>query len=227
MWRRFGSLEIKATFFPHLFNTTAHYNQQRLLVYAQPLRMPRFKGRSVNACHYCRSQKTKCNGGTSRISGLTIQSDMPRTEQPCTRCRASQRPCVYSHREKVLTVPESYLRGMENELSQLRRPIQENQRPLTQESSVPLSNGLEEQTIPDRLIENSTTEHFVRKLKNVYSTRSQDIPGVSPLSAGLATDQSNFHDNDDQSAISDYTYIPLDNDSNSMKYPNIYVLNLF
>ncbi|KAJ5378609.1 hypothetical protein N7509_011728 [Penicillium cosmopolitanum] len=146
--------------------------------------MPRFKGRSINACHYCRTQKVKCSG--------------------------------------------------ESELAQLRQPVGDNQRRVTQvgyQFTTPSSIGLEGQAIPDRLIENSTTEHFVRKLKGVYSTRSQDISGVSPLSNGSTADRSNFHDNDDRSATSDYTYIPLDNDSNHAKVfvklpPHSYALYL-
>lgn len=179
--------------------------------------MPRFKGRSINACHYCRTQKVKCSGGTSRFLVHRHQPDKSRTEQPCVKCRSSQRTCVYSFREKAISIPESYLRRLESELAQLRQPVGDNQRRVTQvgyQFTTPSSIGLEGQAIPDRLIENSTTEHFVRKLKGVYSTRSQDISGVSPLSNGSTADRSNFHDNDDRSATSDYTYIPLDNDSN-------------
>ncbi|CAI7611447.1 unnamed protein product [Penicillium manginii] len=129
---------------------------------------------------------------------------------------------------------QSYLRRLENGLAQIRQPVRNNQRLVTQtgyQFTTPSRNGVEEQAIPDRFIENSTTEHFVRKLKGVYSTRSQGISGVSALSTSSTPDRFNFHDNDDRSANSDYSYIPLENDSNHAKVfvklpPHSYALYL-
>ncbi|KAJ5490164.1 hypothetical protein N7453_010989 [Penicillium expansum] len=79
------------------------------------------------------------------------------------------------------------------------------------QSTTPSSNGFQVQgLLPERLIENSTTEHFVRKLKDVYSTPTQEKSGVSPFPMTSASRVTESHDTNFQSTTSDYTYIPLE-----------------
>lgn len=118
-----------------------------------------------------------------------------------------------------MTVPESYLRRLESEIAQLRQPVRPDQRVLTGvnlDPRTPSSKGLEEDDLPCRLIENSTTEHFIRKLKHVYSAQRPRITVGSPSSTGHTPDQANHSDMERQSATSDYTYVPLESDNNSM-----------
>ncbi|KAK4862345.1 hypothetical protein LT330_003483 [Penicillium expansum] len=79
------------------------------------------------------------------------------------------------------------------------------------QSTTPSSNGFQVQgLLPERLIESSTTEHFVRKLKDVYSTPTQEKSGVSPFPMTSASRVTESHDTNFQSTTSDYTYIPLE-----------------
>ncbi|KGO75807.1 Pyruvate/Phosphoenolpyruvate kinase [Penicillium italicum] len=138
-------------------------------------------------------------------------------------------------KERVVTIPESYVRRLESEIAQLRQPSRDNQRAVTHASdqlTTPLSNGSQEQgVLPERLIENSTTEYFVRKLKGVYSTPTQEKSGVSPFPTTSTPDVSEFHNNEIQSTTSNYTYIPLEYDNSQPKVlvklpPHSYALYL-
>lgn len=116
---------------------------------------------------------------------------------------------MFPSRERVVTIPESYVRRLESEIAQLRQPSHDSQRVVTHTSdqlTTPWRNGSPEQgLLPERLFENSTTEHFVRKLKNVYSTPTQDKSGVSSLPMTSTPDVAEFPANNVQSVTSDYT----------------------
>ncbi|EXL83440.1 hypothetical protein FOPG_03974 [Fusarium oxysporum f. sp. conglutinans race 2 54008] len=58
--------------------------------------MGKFQGRKLVACTACHSQKLKCSG-----------------DIPCHRCIQRNRECVYPTKDKFITVPESYLRDIE------------------------------------------------------------------------------------------------------------------
>ncbi|OGM40377.1 hypothetical protein ABOM_010595 [Aspergillus bombycis] len=162
--------------------------------------MPRFKGRSARACFYCRSQKVKCSG-----------------EQPCVKCVSSRKTCVFPSQERLTTVPENYLRRLESEIVRLRQPSRDGQRAVTHTSyqpTTPYSDGSQEQILPERLVENSTTEHFVRKLKGVYSNPIQEVAGVPPFPTTSTPSVSELNA---QSTASSYTYIPLEHDNSRPK----------
>lgn len=107
------------------------------------------------------------------------------------------------------------MRRLESEIAQLRQPSVDSQRVVThaEQPTTPLSAGTPEQTAQDRLIENSTTEHFVRRLQGVYSNRDQGS-GDSRFPATSTPDGTAFRQNDIQSTASKYTYIPLEDDNN-------------
>ncbi|PLB53913.1 hypothetical protein P170DRAFT_469393 [Aspergillus steynii IBT 23096] len=137
-----------------------------------------------------------------------------------------------------MTVPESYVRRLESEIAQLRQPSRDSQRVVTQAScqlTTPSSNGTPEQTLQERLIENSTTEHFVHRLKGVYSNSTQENSGTSPFPTTPTPDVNEFHDNEIQSTASKYTYIPLEDDNSRpkvfVKFPphsySLYLLGQF
>ncbi|KAJ5083301.1 hypothetical protein N7456_012728 [Penicillium angulare] len=162
--------------------------------------MPRFKGRSQSACYYCRSQKVKCSG-----------------KHPCAKCVSSQKTCVFPSQERVVTIPESYVRRLESEIAQLRQLSRDDQRAATHASDqLATTSSNDSQTqglLPERLIENSTTEHFVRKLKCVYAVRGQGTSRVSPFLTTSTQDATEYHDNNIHSTTSNYTYIPLETDN--------------
>ncbi|KAI9041800.1 Pyruvate/Phosphoenolpyruvate kinase [Aspergillus affinis] len=116
-----------------------------------------------------------------------------------------------------MTVPESYVRRLESEIAQLRQTSRDSQVAVIHAShrqpTTPSSNEVQEQTRSERLIENSTTEHFVRRLKGVYSNPYQDMSSPSPFPTTLAPDETGFHESDAQPKASNYTYIPLENDN--------------
>ncbi|KAG7411380.1 hypothetical protein Forpe1208_v010009 [Fusarium oxysporum f. sp. rapae] len=62
--------------------------------------MGKFQGRKLVACTACHSQKLKCSG-----------------DIPCHRCIQRNRECVYPKKDKFITVPESYLRDIEEKAS--------------------------------------------------------------------------------------------------------------
>ncbi|OJI97991.1 hypothetical protein ASPVEDRAFT_880480 [Aspergillus versicolor CBS 583.65] len=148
--------------------------------------MRRFKGRSAKACHYCHTQKVKCSG-----------------ERSCTRCQASHRDCIFASKDRLVTVPENYVHTLQNEVHQIRQ---------LQAERGPIPGNAERQSLhdanPERLIENSTTEYFVSKLKGACSASEGDryqengIPETpeSTSRSGLSHPQH---------SISNYTYVPL------------------
>ncbi|KAH8434480.1 fungal specific transcription factor domain-containing protein [Aspergillus melleus] len=82
-----------------------------------------------------------------------------------------------------------------------------------QQPTTPSSNELQEQTLSERLVENSTTEHFVRRLKGVCSHPHQDRSGISPFPMTSTPDEIGFRESDAQPKSSNYTYIPLESDN--------------
>ncbi|KAL1860573.1 hypothetical protein VTK73DRAFT_7272 [Phialemonium thermophilum] len=108
-------------------------------------------GRNNVACFSCHSWKVKCSGG-----------------HPCERCRKRNRECSYPVRDRVLTVPESYLRCLEmNVLDRNTAKGRDTDSALgldmTQNSQARPPNRV--QTSP--LLDDCSAEYFVQKLKEV------------------------------------------------------------
>ncbi|KAL4877966.1 hypothetical protein BJY04DRAFT_230241 [Aspergillus karnatakaensis] len=145
--------------------------------------MPRYQGRSAKACCYCRSQKIKCSG-----------------EWPCTKCLSAKRECLFVSKDRLRSVPEDYIRRLENEISQLRQASRT--RPSSEHATV--------QPHPERLIENTTTEYFVSKLKGACAAPASESPPVHQTAATPAGGIASYPPT--SPSISAYTYLPLDYD---------------
>ncbi|KAH8892981.1 hypothetical protein GQ53DRAFT_793732 [Thozetella sp. PMI_491] len=127
--------------------------------------MGRFKGRNAVACRACHSQKLKCNGGS-----------------PCQRCELRNRECIYPEKEKYYTLPESYVRKLEREVTAARQSCVSPASPSTEETSgslprggeaidsVPLSELSDSRAARTQLREDCSAERFVHKLKEVSSS---------------------------------------------------------
>lgn len=95
--------------------------------------MKRYKGRNAVACTACHAQKLKCPGGgfLSSCLPLFIRSWTRRTASsltcsiglPCQRCLNRGRECLYPKRDKLISIPESYLRELEREVAYSRQQL--------------------------------------------------------------------------------------------------------
>ncbi|KAK2596107.1 hypothetical protein QQS21_006454 [Conoideocrella luteorostrata] len=162
--------------------------------------MSRYKDRSSSACYYCRKQKVKCSGG-----------------HPCSKCLASQKECFFPSKDAVLTVPESYLRKLENEIAQLRQSLSsaasESTTSAKDRDVVLQDKNAAAANASDRLLDDSTTEHFVGKLKSVYCGQ---IFASSPeylIKMPNTSCSGNAKESDEQVTGPSYTYVPLNHDS--------------
>lgn len=175
--------------------------------------MRRFKGRAAKACHYCHTQKVKCSGGMLCLldRGRVITCD---PERPCTRCQASHRDCIFPSKDRLVTVPENYVRTLQNEVNQLRQ---------LQAERGPLPGDAERQSLydsnPERLIENSTTEYFVSKLKGTCTATedAQSHENAIPETPARTSRSGLSHSHHAQHSSSNYTYVPLDYESSKLE----------
>lgn len=178
--------------------------------------MPRFKGRSASACYYCHSQKVKCSGGKPLPcnNSLILTS---RIGYPCVKCRASSRECLFPSRSRALTVPEDYLRGLQSEVAQLRQSLS-NATAASARGQSRGSIGDQQTQSPgdtsrERLIEDSTTEHFIRKLKGIQNAPASTRSAEYSNQATPHTHWSGESVENEKSTTPSYTYVPLDYDN--------------
>lgn len=175
--------------------------------------MRRFKGRAAKACHYCHTQKVKCSGGMLYLldRGRVITCD---PERPCTRCQASHRDCIFPSKDRLVTVPQNYVRTLQNEIHQLRQ---------LQAERGPIPGDAERQSLydsnPERLIENSTTEYFVSKLKGACTATepAQYQENAIPETPESTSRSGLSHSHHAQHSSSNYTYVPLDYESSKLE----------
>ncbi|KAM5355035.1 hypothetical protein ACJ41O_001681 [Fusarium nematophilum] len=168
--------------------------------------MPKFAGRSNAACNYCHRQKVKCSG-----------------EQPCQRCRQRQRHCTYSTRgDRTVAVSEKHLEHLKTTLSDLTNAIRvtgnSTLAPTTPGSATPRATQVEQappapapapatqaQAEPESeeavapLVEDSTAESFIRKLKEGKRDNSDEIfhtlpPGTEYFEQGLLMMKVSYED---------------------------------
>lgn len=101
---------------------------------------------------------------------------------------------------------DSYLRQLESQAQGATAgPRQHGQRPDRQTAGAGYDEGAIQQDTPiDRLMSDSTTEHFISKLTKVYSHRSQD--------AGFATD-AGVRGDGDGAVPPKHTHISLEYDN--------------
>ncbi|KAK3185731.1 hypothetical protein K4F52_005596 [Lecanicillium sp. MT-2017a] len=132
---------------------------------------------------------------------------LPQPEgNPCSKCQASKKQCVFSSSDRLVSVPESYLRQLENQTQgATSRPRQQEYRPERHTAVAGYDEGPVQRGTPvDRLISDSTTEHFISKLTKVYSHSSQG--------AGFATD-AGVRGDEDGAVPPKHTYISLEYDN--------------
>lgn len=110
------------------------------------------------------------------------------------------------------------MRTLQNELNRVRQSS-------LAERDTPIRRSAERQRLhdanPERLIENSTTEYFVSKLKGACSVIE---PAQSRVHAGPETPASTSrsglsHNHHRQHTIINYTYAPLDHETRSKLNP--------
>ncbi|KAF9890087.1 hypothetical protein FE257_006248 [Aspergillus nanangensis] len=100
-------------------------------------------GRKSSACRRCHKQKVKCT-----------------RDNPCRNCRTAHVDCVYPEREKLVMVPESYLKTLEASHDG-REPSDGCSRP----DSVPSQHA----------VENSAAEVFVARVKQLRQHTSFSV----------------------------------------------------
>lgn len=111
-------------------------------------------------------------------------------DTPCLRCVSRRQECVYPTREKLITIPESYVRNLEKQVELARRPSACLQPKIA--SPIPHAIPIAVPPPPQSLsvskhesMESSSPEGFVQKLKALSSSPAQDGPAAySPTEGG-------------------------------------------
>ncbi|CAI6085122.1 unnamed protein product [Clonostachys chloroleuca] len=140
--------------------------------------MSRIRPRSVACCN-CHRQKVRCNG-----------------EHPCQRCSSRGIECLYSIKDKTILVPEDYLRRIDCSLNELKEMMRTNSSHVstTQVRNDVVADSRElphgdQNVAVQALVDDSTPESFIRKMKEVLQTGNQMSsnvwsPGLSRLFPG-------------------------------------------
>ncbi|KAL1869970.1 hypothetical protein VTK73DRAFT_2891 [Phialemonium thermophilum] len=152
--------------------------------------MSKSRVRNFVACYDCHRQKVRCSG-----------------EQPCQRCRARQKECLYFQKEAVVPVPESSLRRIEDSLNELKSMLRSGGSAATSTSATMTALARSDQgrdeanqtggdaeqpvralsstsrSVVDPLVDDSTAESFVRKVRELLQGGSQGSTAVSPGSS--------------------------------------------
>ncbi|KAK2699667.1 hypothetical protein QWA68_000763 [Fusarium oxysporum] len=145
--------------------------------------MQRFQGRNASACYNCHRQKVKCTG-----------------DQPCQRCSKGQKACVYPEtQDSIIPMPETYLRNLDRSLNELTdairthrfhhadpisasNPWTHDRRPVTQCQSQPEYPA--RRGAPDSLVEDSTVEAFIRRLREAVGQETNHVTPIPPRDHG-------------------------------------------
>jgi hypothetical protein len=136
-------------------------------------------------------------------------------ERPCRNCALSNHPCTYALRDRKITVPESYLRNLEGGLispkllaSTRRRPIFEVTNTSVQGPSQEAGTESVRHLLFPPVVENSTADLFVSKLKQIKIT-SPGVFGVQSDRLRLPSDDGEVESKQPQ----DYEYFALNFDT--------------
>jgi hypothetical protein len=140
-------------------------------------------------------------------------------DNPCRNCALTNRVCTYAVRDKKVTIPESYLRRLENEL-QNSKVVHSNTGRSAEESCAPPPRSV--QFIDERkrrrpsvsAVENSTAQLFVSKLKQIQSSTS----GLHLFGNHSQTSGPSNGELEEDSVASKYEYFALDSDTARMFY---------
>lgn len=127
---------------------------------------------------------------------MTFANLSRRVEQPCQRCAARSKPCVYPTQEPTVQVPQSYLEQLDQTLQELTNTIRSYgiNAGLTSAASPQgrNTNGVlhvdlrQEPSTSDSLVGNSTAEAFIHKLRETVSSTKTS---VEPFEFELSLDQ--------------------------------------
>lgn len=162
--------------------------------------MGRYKGRNAVACFGCHGLKVKCSGGRL-LGSCSFISRANDQGIPCQRCRARGRDCSYPVKERLLAVPESYLRSLERGIELDRRTIgdvsvESSHSTRRREGDWPSPRTTSEH---DQLLEDCSAEGFVQKLKKVslhpsdlHQHGHEGIALTSPSSSRYTYSKLNF-----------------------------------
>lgn len=127
-----------------------------------------------NSCHRCHHQKIKCSRGKFHLHSVSTASDKRTIERPCWSCTLANRPCTYAVRDRQVTISESYLKNLEDALAESGPSSGAKKRHVVDLGHAPQDDpvGRDTETTPvrrplDPLVENSTVEVFVSKLKQI------------------------------------------------------------
>lgn len=121
-----------------------------------------------------------CAGSQCTLPVLSLTHSM--TERPCRNCALANRPCTYAVRDRKVTVPESYLRSLECGVHNPRAIDNTANRPLLDSNPASEQRTTSNAALAgprlsyDPVVENSTAELFVSKLKQIQGSNSS--PGV-------------------------------------------------
>ncbi|KAE8132756.1 hypothetical protein BDV38DRAFT_274869 [Aspergillus pseudotamarii] len=117
-----------------------------------------------------------------------------------------------------MPLPESYLRKLEKEITRLRPSLSGSQELSVEAEPASDGDSQNDHLLNERLIEDSTTEHFIWKLKGVRSALTQGNAQDSSFPTAPASSRASLpRDLDEKSMASSYTYIPLDYDNAQTK----------
>lgn len=108
-------------------------------------------------------------------------------EQPCQRCSAREKECIYPKQEAIVPVPESYLQRLDRSLNELTDAIRTHGLDGSRVSAHPSQGHANDtglrievpavHTATDSLVEDSTAESFIRKLRETAGSASRFGPG--------------------------------------------------
>ena len=112
------------------------------------------------------------------------------TERPCQRCRTRGQDCLYDIQDQMISVPESYLKGLNRTLKTLGDLINQQDHAQVQTDSTPdVQDVTTVHTVPsidtgitEPLVEDTTAETFIHKLKNLPSGSKQLNKSVDAFS---------------------------------------------
>lgn len=192
-----------------------------------PKRIPReYRG---NSCHRCHKQKVKCSKGSICLSAhiFAPQTDKVMTEKPCRNCALAKLPCTYAIPDRKVIVRESYLKRLQSAAIDHEEIATATDRPhLDHRGNVRLetekpegSRGLARVSsrFVDPLVENSTAELFVSKLRDIQ--KSQDLLGPPATDQSEGSASSGDRANQGPSKPPPYEYIALSFDTLCMQVP--------